>query len=79
MALVTAIVNEFAIDTRRAPVVGFSLGGTGVWHLSARHPERFTAAIVMAGRSEEPLADLARVPACVMHSRDDQVVPFAQA
>ena len=33
----------------------------------------------MAGRSEEPLADLARVPTCVIHSRDDQVVPFAQA
>jgi predicted peptidase len=79
MALVGAISKEFSIDARRTAVVGFSLGAAGTWHLSARHPERFTAAIVMAGRSEEPLANLARVPTYVIHSRDDQVVPFAQA
>jgi predicted peptidase len=79
MALVNATSKEFSIDGRRVAVVGFSLGGAGTWHLSARYPERFTAAIVMAGRSEEPVANLARVPTYVIHSRDDQVVPFAQA
>ena len=79
MALVTAMFGEFAIDERRVLVVGFSLGGSGAWYLSARHPDRFTAAIVMAGRTQEPLADLARIPTYVIHSRDDQVVPFDQA
>ncbi len=79
MALMTAVLDEFAIDRRRILVVGFSLGGRGAWYLSARHPDRFTAAIVMAGRSEEPLADLAKIPTYVIHSRDDQVVPFNQA
>lgn len=79
MALMTAVLDEFAIDRRRIVVVGFSLGGRGAWYLSARHPDRFTAAIVMAGRSEEPLADLAKIPTYVIHSRDDQVVPFNQA
>ena len=79
MALVTAMIDEFAVDRQRILVVGFSLGGAGTWYLSSRHPDRFTAAIVMAGRSEEPLAGLARIPTYVIHSRNDEVVPFGQA
>jgi predicted peptidase len=79
MALVAAMIGEFAIDTRRVVVVGFSMGGAGTWHLSARHPDRFTAAIVMAGRTQEPVATLARIPTYVIHSRNDEVVPFGQA
>ena len=33
----------------------------------------------MAGRTEEPLAGLAKIPTYVIHSRNDEVVPFAQA
>ena len=79
LALMTAVADEFAVDRRRILIVGFSLGGRGAWYLSARHPDRFTAAIVMAGRTEEPLADLASIPTYVIHSRDDEVVPFGQA
>jgi predicted peptidase len=79
MALVAAMIGEFAIDTRRVLVVGFSMGGAGTWHLSARHPNRFTAAIIMAGRTQEPVATIARIPTYVIHSRNDEVVPFGQA
>lgn len=79
LSLIKVIRDEFAIDRRRIVVVGFSLGGSGAWFLSARHQDLFTAAIVMAGRTEEPLANLAKIPTYVIHSRNDQVVPFAQA
>lgn len=79
MALVAATIDEFAVDRRRVLVAGFSLGGAGTWFLSARHADRFTAAIVMAGRTEEPLATLARIPTYVIHGRDDEVVPFGPA
>jgi predicted peptidase len=79
LSLIAAVRDEFAIDRRRIIVVGFSLGGSGTWFLSSRHPDLFTAAIVMAGRTEEPVANLAKIPTYVIHSRDDQVVPFAQA
>jgi predicted peptidase len=78
-ALVDSVLAEFAIDRRRILVTGFSLGGSGTWFVSARHPERYTAAIVLAGRTEEPLDRLAMVPTYVIHSRADEVVPFAQA
>ena len=79
MSLIAAVRDEFAIDRRRIVVVGFSLGGSGTWFLSARHPDLFSAAIVMAGRTQEPLTNLAKIPTYIIHSRDDQVVPFAQA
>jgi predicted peptidase len=79
MALVAATLEEFAVDRQRIAVVGFSFGGSGAWFLSARHPDRFTAAIVMAGRTQEPVASLAKIPTYVIHSRNDQVVPFDQA
>ncbi len=79
MSLVAAITRQFSIDTRRILVVGFSMGGAGTWYLSSRQADRFTAAIVMAGRTEEPLATLAKIPTYVIHSRADEVVPFAQA
>jgi len=79
MALVAAMRKEFAIDPQRIIVVGFSMGGAGTWHHAARHPDRFTAAIVMAGRTEEPVASLGKIPTYVIHGRNDDVVPFAQA
>lgn len=79
LALMAAISKEFAIDSQRVAVVGFSMGASGAWFLSARHRDRFTAAIIMAGRSEDPLTNLARVPTYVIHSRADDVVPFEQA
>jgi predicted peptidase len=79
MALMAATLDAYAIDRRRILVVGFSLGGRGAWFLPARHADRFTAAIVMAGRTDEPSAQLARVPTYVIHSRNDQVAPFGPA
>lgn len=79
MALIDKVMAEYAIDRHRILVTGFSLGGSGTWFMSSRQTDRFTAAIVMAGRTEESLDRLAKIPTYVIHSRDDQVVPFAQA
>lgn len=79
LALVDALRREFAVDARRLLLIGFSMGGAGTWFMAARHPDRFTGAIVIAGRTDEPLASLGRIPTYVIHSRGDQVVPFPQA
>jgi predicted peptidase len=78
LELVRQIRKEYAVDSRRILVTGFSLGGRGTWFMSARHPDVFTAAIPIAGSSgEEPLDRLGKIPTYVIHSRDDEVVPFA--
>jgi predicted peptidase len=79
MALMENMLSEYSIDRRRILVIGFSLGGRGTWFMESRHSELFTAAIVMAGTTDEPLEGLGRIPTYIIHSRDDQVVPFVQA
>lgn len=77
MALLESVMKEYEIDRRRILVTGFSLGGRGTWFMSSRHADFFTAAIPIAGSSgEEPLDRLGRIPTYVIHSRNDQVVPF---
>ena len=78
MALLQNVMKEYAVDRRRILVTGFSLGGRGTWFMSSRHADLFTGAIPIAGASgDEPLDRLGRIPTYVIHSRDDQVVPFA--
>src|SRR5258705_3288651 len=80
IALVERVLQDYAIDRRRVLVTGFSLGGRGTWFLSSRHADVFTAAIPMAGATaDDPIESLATIPTYVIHSRDDQVVPFGPA
>jgi len=64
------------IDSTRIYVAGLSMGGFGALDILARHPEWFSAGIVMCGG-----ADLANVPAYVdvplwiFHGAKDDVVP----
>lgn len=78
MALLESVMRDYAVDRRGILVTGFSMGGRGTWFMSARHSDFFTAAIPIAGSpGDEPLDRLGRIPTYVIHSRNDQVVPFA--
>ena len=79
MALLDHVMREYAVDRRKVLVTGFSMGGRGTWFMAARHRDLFTAAIPMAASTDEPLESLATMPTYVIHSRRDQVVPFAPA
>jgi predicted peptidase len=65
----------YSIDRARIAVSGFSMGGAGSWHFAARYPERFSAAISVAGRPPESVSGW-RLPILAIHSRDDQVMPI---
>jgi len=80
MALIQHTLDGYAIDKRRILVVGFSLGGRGTWFMSSHHTDLFTGAIAMAAPTgDEPLDRLATIPTYVIHSRNDEVVPFEPA
>ena len=76
VALLDAVQATYRVDPRRVVVTGFSMGGAGTWHFASRFPERFSAAIPMAGR---PPADIGawKMPVLAIHSRSDEVVPIA--
>ena len=78
LALVQRVMTDYSVDRRRVLITGFSLGGRGTWFMASRHADLFTAAIVMAGApGNQPLDRLATRPTYVIHSRADDVVPFA--
>jgi predicted peptidase len=79
MALLQDTLAHYAIDRRRVLVTGFSLGGRGTWFMAAHHPDLFTAAIPMAAPTGDDPETLGTMPTYVIHSRADQVVPFAPA
>jgi predicted peptidase len=78
MALVDAVQAAYRIDMRRVVVTGFSMGGAGTWHFASRFPDRFSAAIPIAGR---PPAEIGawNMAVLAIHSRADETVPIGPA
>jgi predicted peptidase len=77
-ALLDTVMDHYAIDKKRVAVTGYSMGGTGSWHLAEKFPERFSAAIPIASRPPASPAGW-RLPVLAIHSHDDQVAPFDPA
>ena len=77
-ALLDMVMARYAIDRKRVAVTGYSMGGTGSWHLAEKFAERFSAAIPIASRPPASAAGW-RLPVLAIHSRDDQVAPFDPA
>lgn len=80
MAVVEEALRSYTIDKRRVLVTGFSMGGRGTWFHASRHADLYTAAIPMAASiGDLPPESLAPQPTYIIHSRNDEVVPFAPA
>lgn len=75
MALLDAVQAAYSVDSKRIAVTGYSLGGAGTWVFAARHPDRFTAAIPVAGRPSRSVGKWT-TPVFAVHSRDDTVMPI---
>ena len=80
MTLINDAIGAYAIDRKRVLVVGYSMGGRGTWYMASQHQDVFTAAIPMAASTRDLSIDqLGRQPTYIIHSRADEVVPFAPA
>ena len=77
-ALLEGVLKSYNIDPKKIAVTGFSMGGAGTWHFASKYPDRFSAAIPVAGRPT-PSAEGWRVPVLAIHSRNDEVVPIGPA
>jgi len=76
LLLLDQVMRSYSVDPKKVLVTGFSMGGSGAWHFAGKYPDRFTAAVPIAGRPPA-MAESWRVPVFALHSRRDQVVPFA--
>ena len=75
-ALLDLILAHYSIDKKKIAVTGYSMGGAGAGHFAEKFPERFSAAVPVAGRPPSSASEW-RLPVLAIHSHDDQVVPFA--
>jgi predicted peptidase len=74
-ALLDMVMAQYVIDKKRVAVTGYSMGGTGSWHLAEKFPERFSAVLPIA--STPPASAVGwQLPVLAIQSRDDKVVPF---
>ena len=73
-----AIKADWPIDPTKVVVLGYSNGGMGVWYMTGQEPELFAAGISIAA---EPVTGSLKgtniVPKYAIHSRNDEVFPFA--
>ena len=74
------VVARFPVDPRRVLASGFSQGGSMVWYLACRMPQRFSAFAPIAGAFWEPLPERCegpRPPLIHVHGTSDKTVPLA--
>jgi predicted peptidase len=76
--LMDAVQASYRIDTKRMAVTGFSMGGTGTWSVVEKYPDRFSAAVPVAGMPPASMGQW-RTPVFAVHSRDDDVMPIGPA
>ena len=55
-ALLDMVLAKYEIDRKKIAVTGYSMGGAGTWHFAEKYPDRFSAAIPIAGRPPESAA-----------------------
>jgi len=80
LELLDYIAAHYNIDTHKTLIAGYSMGGAGAWYLAPRHPERFKAALILAGRPQSDSADFDwQTPVYAIHSTNDDVVPIDSA
>lgn len=74
------VVARFPVDPGRILASGFSQGGSMVWYLACRMPQRFAAFAPIAGAFWEPLpenCEAPRPPMIHVHGTSDMTVPLA--
>ncbi len=74
-SLFQKISNECRIDQSRVYLTGMSMGGSGVWALSIKHPEYFAAAIPLCGGwSTKNIKEMKNIPVWAFHGALDKIV-----
>lgn len=87
MRQIAQTIEEFGADAGRVYLIGVSMGGYGVWHFAAKHPEKFAALVSICGGSSiikgdrfSPIAErVGKIPAWLFHGADDKVVPVTES
>ncbi len=76
LALLDTLIDAYPIDPRQVIVAGYSMGALGSWYLARNYPERFAAAIPVAGvpADSEPVT----IPIYTFATPNDEIFAIAR-
>jgi poly(3-hydroxybutyrate) depolymerase len=75
LAILDAVEKEFAVDTNRRVLTGWSMGGYGTWSLGAADPRHWSALVPVSGVGDAAwAAKLTEIPIWAFAGVNDQVV-----
>ena len=75
MQLLDGLCRAYPLDAARVVVAGYSLGAIGCWHLLEHYPERFAAAIPVAGLPSAAVSST--IPVFTLATPTDEIFPYA--
>ncbi len=80
LKILDTVEREFSVDKSREILAGSSMGGSGVWEVASRTPERWSA-LVPSGAQGKPehAAKVARIPIWSFHVKGDPMIPMSAA
>ena len=73
LGLLDHVVATWRGRANEVAVTGFSMGGIGTWHMASTHPDRFRAAVPVAGHPRD-YAGTITVPVFAVHGRRDELI-----
>lgn len=67
---------KYRIDVRKVLLIGYSMGGIGVWHMGIKIPEIFSAVIIMAAKPpDDIIKNKWYLPVFVIQGKNDELFP----
>lgn len=76
--LIEHLDTHYSLHPTQRAVVGFSMGGQGVWYLGEEKPDLFTCGVAIASPVPEHLLNSRwRFPAHAIHSEMDEIFPHS--
>ena len=77
--LVSYLDSHYNLHPTQRVVVGFSIGGMGVWHLAAEQADLFTCGVSLAALIPKDInPGTIRSPIFAIHSELDEIFPYQQ-
>ena len=77
---VESLASRYHVNGEQIYLVGYSMGGYGVWQTAAAHPTRFAAIVPICGGGDpDDTGSLTDFPIWAFHGERDEVVPVAES
>jgi predicted peptidase len=75
MQALDGAMAAYGVDASRVVIGGYSMGALGTWHFIEHYPERFSAALPIAGYPNRDFE--CPLPVHAFHSASDELFPLA--